>query len=432
MLFFLSMALAAPPDFPNRAEVVRALLALDPRVAEGDAMAAMARAEVVPSAVAPLHVTAGVAPASTMMFGAEVGVDWMLPGPRMRRLETDSAAAAARAAAADATMMRIEAAARWSQLVDVVWDLAAEGSVVAHHAVVLRDAADSVERRVATGLATPDQRVMAQMALVEVDEARLGLDRRAREAEALLDALARQNDGVLPAPAAALRAWTRATVPPPADPGPVLAAAAPSGLVAAAGAPAVLTAQAQLEAAHAMDGMARRGGAPMTEVMLSYSTMWDDPTMALMAGFGVNVPLDTAVLRAKRLAATEGVRAAEAHLHAERADSEAGVERAQAAVDEMAAMETFAVTRMAPLTAEALRLARTAYETNRGTLDAWLDAERADTDTAQKLAKARAERRQMEAMLAMARGELAGLPGVPADPTATSGATAPSASGAPR
>jgi outer membrane protein TolC len=172
-------------------------------------------------------------------------------------------------------------------------------------------------------------------------------------------------------------------------------------------------AAADRDAAAAMVQMRRAEARPMTELMTSWSSMWGDPEMGFMVGLGVDVPLDVRALRARREAADAALRAADAQVAVATAGAALDADRAGAAVAEMAAMETLMATRMAPLSAEAVRLARQAYETNRGTLDAWLTAERDDAQTARRLLQTRTERRQMEAMLAMARGQLAGLPDEP-------------------
>lgn len=417
MIIWILTALAGPsgealPDFPSRADVVEDWLRADPRnrAAGADVSAARAAAAgAVP--LSPLMVDVGAAPLMGDMLGAEVGASWMLPAPRMRASQTALAVAEVADADAAERMTAAEIAAEASQIVDEVWEIAALRFIFDQHDAVLAAAAEAVARRLGAGLATPEQRVMADMARVELAEQRLTLERRASVVEGrlapLLEAVPRPALTAAPevsregAGLHGLRAWTRAAVMPPE---------AGSVLVSSATQPAaVAMAEADLTMAREMETMARRAGAPMTEVMLSYSSMWGDPAMGLMAGVGVEIPLDGAVLRQQRIAAELRTKAAEARVTAAKWGASQEAASAQAMVEEMAAMETLMRERMAPLTAERVRLARTAFENNRGTLADWLAAVRDDAHTAQRLVETRAELHRAEAMLAMARGELAGI-----------------------
>lgn len=403
-------ALAAPPSealppFPSRADVVEDWLRADPREsAAGSEIAAAKAVAAGASPLAPLMVNVDVAPLMGDMLGAEVGASWMLPAPRMRASQTALAVAGVSDKEAAQRMVAVEIAAEASRMVDEVWELAALRLIFDQHDAVLASAAEAVARRLGAGLATPEQRVMADMARVDLAEQRLTLERRASVVEARLAPLL----AAVPSPIGAgegaglyaLRAWTRAAGMPP-EPGPVLST---SGVRS----PAVEMAEADLAMARQMEVMARRAGAPMTELMLSYSSMWGDPAMGLMAGVGVEVPLDGRVLRQQRIGAELQTKAAETRVTAAKWGASQEEASARAMVDEMAAMETLMRERMAPLTAERVRLARTAFENNRGTLADWLAAVRDDAHTAQRLVQTRAELHRAEAMVAMARGELAG------------------------
>lgn len=415
MIIWILSALAGPPGealppFPSRGDVVQDWLRADPRdraASEEIAAAKAGAAGAVP--LSPLMVNVDVAPLMGDMLGAEVGASWMLPAPRMRASQTALALAGVADAQAAARMTSAELAAEASQLVDEVWEIAALRLIFDQHDAVLAAAAEAVARRLGAGLATPEQRVMADMARVELAEQRLTLERRASVVEARLAPLleaapapapGEASDGSVGAGLRGLRAWTRAAAMPP-EPGPVL-------YTSEVHSPAVEMAEADLAMAREMETMARRAGAPMTELMLSYSSMWGDPAMGLMAGVGVEIPIDGRVLRQQRIAAELGTNAAEARVTAAKWGASQEEAAALAMVEEMAAMETLMRERMAPLTAERVRLARTAFENNRGTLADWLAAVRDDAHTAQRLVETRAELHRAEAMVAMARGELAG------------------------
>lgn len=412
MWFFLASAMAAPPTrFPDRGAVVAAVLA-EPSVrtvAVGVSLAEAGRLRGE-AALAPLRLEAGWAPLATHMPGVDVRASWMLPAPAMRAAAGRAAGSAEQMAAADGDMAEVEVAARASRVFDEAWAVLQAAHVLDHHAGTLAEAQASVARRVAAGLLRADQRVMAQMEEVLLAEERLRWAARGRVAVAELDEL-----GAVGA-AADLRALLADGVARfesgadpvdlalPADPGPVLLGAAP------ASAPSVRAAEAQGGMAAAMGQMAAAEGRPMAGVMAGYSSMWADPEMALMVGVEVEVPLDMAAIRARRAGAEAQARAAEASLERERAGAAGEAARAAAMAEEAAAMERLMAERMLPLADERARLTRLGFEAGSGTLEVWLAAERELAHARLRTLEARAERRGAEAMVAMARGQRAGIP----------------------
>ena len=63
-----------------------------------------------------------------------------------------------------------------------------------------------------------------------------------------------------------------------------------------------------------------------------------------------------------------------------------------------------------PLAEERARLTRLGFEAGAGTLEVWLAAERELAHARLRTLETRAERRGAEAMVAMARGQRAGIP----------------------
>ena len=399
-IWLFSIGAAASPEplppFPTRRDVVEDWLRADPGV-RGAGLEVLASRSAADGAapLAPLMVEAGVAPLMMHSVGVEVAASWMLPAPRMRAALTGLAEAQVTERQATARMTRAEVAADASQTVDEVWELASIRAILDHQEAVLTAAAEAVGRRVGAGLATPEMRVMADMARVELAEERLRIDRRASVVHARLSLLDDRQPSLL-----ALMAWAHASAAPP-PPDPVLSTRADW-------IPAAEMARAELEMARQMEAMARRAGAPMTELMLSYSSMWAEPEMGLMVGAGVEVPLDARALRQKLRAAELSTRAAESRVLTTQTRILNETAAAAAMVEEASQMEILMRERMLPLTAERVRLARIAFETNRGTLADLLAAERDDAHAAQRLVQSTAERHRAEAMLAMALGQLAG------------------------
>lgn len=400
LIWLFSTAAASPPEampaFPDRSDVVDDWLRADPGVrGAGSEVLAMRSAAAGANPIAPLMVEAGVAPLMMHSAGVEVAASWMLPAPRMRAAVAGVAEARIAESQATAGMTRAEVAAEASATVDEVWELASLRAILDQHDTVLTAAAEAVGRRLSAGLATPEMRVMADMARVELSEDRLRIDRRASVVEARLALLTDTQPPLL-----ALMAWTHASVAPP-PPAPVL-------FHGEQAVPAVNMARADLAMARQMETMARQASKPMTEVMVSYSSMWEAPEMGLMVGGGVEIQLDARAFRQSVRAAESATRAAESRVIAAERRASTAAATAAAMVEEAFQMEALMRNRMLPLTAERVRLARTAFETNRGTLADLLAAERDDAHTALRLVQSTAERHRAEAMLAMALGQLAG------------------------
>lgn len=409
-LFSLAGAVEAP-SVPTREAVVSAVLGSAPalRATRAAEAAAVARTSGAPE-LAPLEVSGGIAPFAHHALSVEAEVGWMLPGPGMLRARARTAAAGAAMAQAETAMGEVELAARTSQLYDQAWALFAGVPVLDHHAAVLAELSAAAGRRVAAGGgARADAVVMAEMARAEGEEARL---RWAASMRRVAAELRRDGpDGAAAALAAGLdRAAAHLLGEAPAagapvvgdDPGPVLA---PSE----APRPAVAMADAELAMAQQMAAMARLGGRPMVGVMVSYSTMWDDPTMAAMVGLDVTVPLAWGRLADERRATAAAVTAAESRRTAAGLAASADEAAALAMVAEAEAMERLMLERMVPLAEARTRLARAAFEAGAGPIEGWLEAERGEAEAALRVHQARAERRSAEAMVAMARGLRAGM-----------------------
>lgn len=413
MYCFFSVAWAASlPAFPARDAVIHSVLA-DPAAGIAAAGSVLAEAGRLrgEATLAPVLLSAEWAPFAHHGVAVDARASWMLPGARMRRSAQEAAAGADRMAGLDSAMAEVQLAARTSLTFDEAWTVLHAVHVLDHHGETVAEAAASVARRVGAGLLRADQRVMAEMEGVLVAEERLVWAGRARRAAADLVAVGGANGhaadlGVL-LEAAAVRleggaeAWS---VGVPADPGPVLV-----GARAAEPLP-VAAAQADAAMAAGMAEMARAEGRPMAGLMAGASSMWEDPGMAVMVGVEVEVPLDAAANAARRAGAEARVRAAAASEARSRAESRGEEARAEAMVHEAERMELLMQERMAPLAAERARLARLAFETGAGTLESWLLAERDLAHARLRQMELRAERRSAEAMLAMARGQRAGIP----------------------
>lgn len=384
MIFLLSTYVFATP----RAEFVRAVLEAHPAVAAAELRVRGADRDVAGVATLdPLMVSVGVAPFS---LAADPGVDidarWTLPRLGMARAARDAATARAAELQADGAMGRSEVAAVSSILVDTLWELDRTASILAHLRELLVSAVAALDRRVAAGLAMPDAAAMARMELVELEVEELMLARRRAQADAEVRALqvaAPIVDG---------------------DPGPVLGS--PPSIV-----PAVAAARASASMARSEAAMVRREGLPMVDAMAGWSSMWEEEMHRTMVGLGVTVPLDFAARRGRLDAASFRADAAERDVTAAERTSAREVARAQAMVDEAQAMTAAVRERLHPLSVQRAALTRTAYETGTASLADWLDAEREAAHVQIRIATATADLHRAEAMLAFARGELAGLPG---------------------
>lgn len=383
MIFLFSSVVFASP----RAEFVRAVLDAHPAVAAAEARARAAGREAagVPL-LDPVMVSVGVAPLSLATRpGVDLEARWALPRFGMVRAARDVAAAKFAEAQADGAMGRNEVAAMASMLVDTLWELDGTERILDQRRDTLAASAAALDRRLAAGLGMPDQVALARMEGVELEVEAAMLSRRRAEAEAEVRAL-----GAAPARF-------------DGDPGPVLADAA-------AAPPVVGAARASAAMARADAEMARREGRPMTEAMAGWSSMWEDEMHRAMVGFGVSVPLDFAARRARVDGASARSEAAEAAISAvERAATEE-LARAEAMRDEARAVGALLRERLHPLARQRAAAVRTAWEAGGASLADWLEAERDAGDVEIRIVTATADLHRAEAMVALARGQVAGLP----------------------
>lgn len=390
----LLASLCAPESVAGdltREDVVRLALAEHPA-----AVASALRADAAGSAVtgagayAPLMVEAGMAPGMIVMGrpGVQASVGWELPLWGMRGLARSVAGREADMAAAADRMTRAELAA-WASIAVDDWLLAVERlDVLEHHAATMSTVRDVVARRVAAGLAPAGAEAMARMALLDLEEERLGALRDLADAESAITALAGVSASELSVDIERLDG------------------AAVDGTYGSA--PSVEMAKAELAMRGDMTEMARREGRPMIAPMVSLNAMWPEPMDWAMVGVEVGIPIDTGALRARRDAAAQEQRASAATVDAAQRDVDRTRAEAVAMLRMAEAMEALMRDQGEPLAVERARLARTAWEGDLAPVSEWLDAERDLFEMRWRIAEARAERSRSLAMIAMIDGRTVG------------------------
>jgi len=310
-------ALAAAPTLDRRA-LIAAVLAANREV---EAMRQAWRAAVaeVPAAgafddpmldyaIAPLSIASSDAP-----FGQRIELRQKLPFPGKRALAADAATADAEAMRGDYEATRLMVAELASQLYDDAYLNARGVEVNEHHRKLVEQMKKAAELRVASGRASTQDALQAEVELGHLEHERAMLDTERIAIDARLNGLLHR-DPAAPLPPAP----SELALPPEPPP---LATLEQS---AVATRPQRDAAEARLHAAEAGVAGARRAYYPDVELMGSYDSMWDLPEHRWMAGIGIEVPLQRGRRAAEVTAANARVAAAKANV--ERAVDEIRVE----------------------------------------------------------------------------------------------------------
>jgi len=310
-------ALAAAPTLERRA-LIDAVLAAN-REVEAVRQAWRAAVAEVPAAgaledpmldyaIAPLSIGSSDAP-----FGQRVELRQKLPFPGKRRLAAEAATADAEAMRGDYEAMRLRVAELTSQLYDDAYLNARALEVNDHHRKLLEQMKKAAELRVASGRASTQDALQAEVELGHVEHERVMLETEGVAIRAQLDGLLHRD------PSAPLPPLPSELPLPPEPP-----ALATLEQRAVATRPQKEAAEARVRAAEASVGGARRAYYPDLELMGSYDSMWDLPEHRWMLGVGIAVPLQRGKRAADVAAAT--ARVAEAKANVERASDDIRVE----------------------------------------------------------------------------------------------------------
>lgn len=397
-VFFLSGALAAPPELPTdqpaleRDELVRSVLTQNPdlqaaRAAWEAAGARPAQARAWSDPMVSYMAAPGSFTSRDVGVGHTLRVSQRFPFSGRLALAGDAAEAEAEAARGDWEAVRLRLAAEASQLYDAYALTARALSINDAHRALVKELRGASEAQYRAGRGSLQDPLQAEQELAHLERDRIGLEAEQARVKARLNGLLHR------APEAPLGQPpdTLAPVEVPDD-----------GRTR----PEAEAAAARILAAEATRGVAGRAWLPDVEVMGEYSSMWMEPAHQWMVGVGLEVPLQVG----RRAAA---IQEADATLRRARAQAEAvqdavAVEVADARLAVAAARADVGVLqeRLLPLARERLEAATSGLSTGRNAFIDVIDAARALRDADLSLAEARATLQQRAAELARASGLL--------------------------
>lgn len=356
-------------DRLDREAVIRAVLARNPTIeALHHAWDAAREREAQSSSLDDPRAHYGLAPLGILgdvRFGQSVGLTQRLPYPGKLRIQGEIARHEARAARYDYEAMRAELATTASLLFDDYYFAARATEINEEHIQLLEELQRIATVRYASGLATQQDPLQA-----EVELSRL-LHRRVTLRTSQITVTARLNALLHRPPAASLP-------PPPSElPAPDGASGAEASVDdALAERPELEASLAEVEAKRAAVRLRAKDVYPDFEATTSFNSMWSESKYRWTVGIGVDLPLHRDRLRAA---------SAEAVAALERVESE------RAAVEDAVRMEVYVArerlreaqhvlelyrSRLLPASSDQIRAARIGFETGRNSFLELIEAER--------------------------------------------------------
>lgn len=377
--------------------LVELVLERNPDVASARAAAEVAAARPVQErALEDPMLTWEVAPLSVyrrdVPFGTQVRLSQKIPFPGKRGLSASEAEAEARSMRAEVRnvgrelrRMALEAWADWYQV-------AREVEINEQHHLLLRELKRAAEAQYGAGRAAQQDPLQAEVMLAELEQERLELDGRHRLIRGRINALVHRA--------------IRAAVPPPPRELTVQEAIPEDALERALERrPELAALDAQIQGARAREELASKAWLPDFELMASYSTMWPEPPMRLMAGVGIEIPLQAA----RRSGEGAEARARLRQLELAREHRVLEIENdAHAAREELSsALAVLSVQRQKVLSAARAQLesARAGYVSGSNEFQALIEAERSLRNAELRLHRALADVVRRRAALESAMGE---------------------------
>jgi cobalt-zinc-cadmium efflux system outer membrane protein len=345
--------------------------------------------------IAPLSISDDHAP-----LGHTVKIEQRLPVPGTRDLRAEMARAEAAMARGTWAEAELGLAMAASTLYDE-WYIAHRAfDINARQIESLQALQKSAEARYATGGASPEDMLRAEMELGELLQEQIMLAARRDMVRAEINGL--------------LRREPQAALPPPPRELAVRQAPPPATETlqeqALQSRPELEATRAERRGRRAAVDLARKSYYPEIGLMASYSTMFEHPSHQYMVG----VSLDLPIWRDRRRAAVDEARAslARATHDQERLESEIRVEIDKARLRLVEAMDIAALyrTRLVPAARDRVAAARAGFESGRGELAMVLEAENNLRTLELRAETALADVARRDAELARMVGVTAGTP----------------------
>ena len=326
-------------------------------------------------------------------FQERVELSQTLPWPGKLALREESARAQAQAQRQSLSDQRLVLAAAAKRLF-AEWSYIHRTLQIKHaHKDLLVELQRVAETQYAVGTARQQDVLLAAVEEARIDTEIVAHQRRQREVRAMVNGLLnRPPDTSLPPPA---------PLPEPQGPPglPVLQAAALEEH------PSLQRIRAQVDAAEAQHGLARKDYFPDFKLAAGYSSLWDDADKRWTVGLTINLPFD---FSNKRDATADATRADVMRYQWQLTDQEAQLlaqlERGRARVQETRDMVDIHRRRLVPLAEENLDAAVADYRAGRGSFLNVIDAERQQLRTEDNLARAHADYLRALAALEQAAG----------------------------
>ena len=234
------------------------------------------------------------------------------------------------------------------------------------------------ETQYATGRASQQDVLQAEVANARLQDQALGLERERRSIQAQINAL--------------LNLAANKPLPPPAAPPPhgVLPSFENLQKTVLQSHPELMRLQAQLDASQAKVGLAEKDFYPNFKLQAGYNSLWDAEEKRFTVGVGINVPLDRRKYRSLRDSAQAGSMKAHWSLVDRRAQLLAELERSHAEVSESIEVIDLYQKRLIPLAMENLQAADADYRAGAGDFLNVTNAENDKLATELRLARAQA------------------------------------------
>lgn len=385
----------------GRDELVRAVLKRNPEIAAARS-AWRAALERVPQAgsLADPMASYSIGPrsvgSSDVRFGQVLRVGQPIPFPGKLDLREEVAAAEAAVVEEEIEEVRLRLATMAALLWDDYWLVDRALEINEEHLALLESFQRVATSRYATGLASQQAPLQAEVEAAHLLHETVLLESRRRVVTSQINALLhRAPGGPLPPP-------TRQLERRRGDP------RVPEDLkalesMALATRPELLARAAEVEAREAGVELEKLEGKPDFELMASYNSMWREPEHRWMVGVGVNLPIWRKRIRA-------GIAEAEAELDETRNKLDRAIDqiREQVAVAFERLQEAHHVVelydnRVLPAARDQVQAARSGFETGANTMLSLIDAERslrtAELNYYQALADANTRRAELNRAL---------------------------------
>lgn len=387
----------------DESKLVAAVLARNPSVAAAsEAQRAAAAAAPQARALDDPKLTLSAAPLSFFKSdvpdGYTVELEQMFPLGGKLGDRADRAAAEAEAAGADLEMVQQSLALEAVRLFDAWFDVHRALEINAAHQVLVRELKHSAEAEYATGRASQQDPLEAEVELAHLEHQAMVLatDREVIRAE--LDGLLhRAPDAELPPPPDALAATAAE---------PELATMMD---LAVRSRPELAALRARLGGADAAVRLAQSSSWPDVGVMAQYNPMWAMPEHRWMVGVAVNLPLQLG----RRRAAVDEAEAQRARLQREEArqldDVRVDVQRAVLRLREAIGVARLYRTRLLPAARDEVNAARAGFVAGQNPFNTLVQAEKNLRDVELDALKAESSVDLQQAELDRAVGRVAGL-----------------------